>query len=173
MELSVLVKELNNKMPLGYHAKVGGSVILNVMGFISRTPKDVDIIISHNNFYINCDESYKELEKIRSGIKELFPLDEVHQIPFNTYCGEELESDKEKYAFNLKIHELNLWAFGNKVKTLNILVQKDFVAEDYYSSLKLNNIPCVPVRSILDAKKSYNRPKDLVDFHEMQKLMFF
>jgi len=171
MELSVLIQELNNKMPLGYNAKVGGSVILNVMGFINRTPEDVDIIISHNTFYTNYDEKYKDLEKVRSVIKELFPLDEVHQIPFNTYCGEEQESDKEKYAFNLKIYNINLWAFGNKVNTINILVQKDSVVEDYYSGLKLNNIPCVPVRSILDAKKSYNRPKDAMDFMEIIKIL--
>jgi hypothetical protein len=172
MELKNLIQKLNDTLPKHYKAKVGGSIVLNTMGLINRKPEDVDIVISHNINYQCFIDHAADFEAVHRAIKELFPLDEVHQIPFVVYCGQENpESNQEKYAFNLKVYNINLWSFGQNIHTLNILVQKEYVGEDYYSILKLDDIPCVPVRSILDAKKSYNRPKDAMDFIEILKVL--
>jgi len=159
-----LVNRLNQELPLEFKAKLGGSMVLKGLKLINREPEDVDIIITHSFLFDKDDFS-----RVYSTIKKLFPLQEIQDM--KSSCSYE-NVPQEKYRFNLKVHEL-AYAFGNRVRSINFLVQEDYIAEDHYSSLVLFDIPCVDITSILTAKRTYNRPKDIMDFHEMQKLMFF
>jgi hypothetical protein len=168
MEISNLISKLNEKLPSCFTAKVGGSMVLKALELVDRCPEDVDIIIS-TCLYSPKKEEFKEVYDI---IQSLFPLEYLHEISITDYVGNDMPiTEKEKYAYNLKIYGVNMWAFGQRVSTINFMVQKDFVSEDHYSSLMFDNVPCVSLKSILKAKKSYGRFKDLQDFNNIIKIL--
>lgn len=172
MEIEKLIKKLNNGvLPEGYKALVGGSVVLKTMGLINRNPEDVDIIIANNDFMSTERELADKMLLIENSIKALFPFETPVHIGFTKYTGN--EKIKNNFFSNFYMPAANSYIFSHQIHSINFLIHNDFSSEDYYSPFKINGISCVSVKEILRAKKNYNRPKDLMDFHEMQKLMFF
>jgi hypothetical protein len=168
IKIEDLINKLNNEIPSSFKAKLGGSMVLKGLKLLERPAEDVDIIISRS-FFFNKQKEDVEFTQLYNVLADLFPLQELHDMK-SSFCYENMP--QENYKYNLKVCQ-DAYVFGNKVDSINFLVQKDYIAEDYYSDLSLFGVPCVGIVAVLDAKRSYNRPKDLVDFHEMQKIMFF
>jgi hypothetical protein len=76
-----------------------------------------------------------------------------------------------KYFWNEKV-DVYVDVMLGSVSAINFMMHKD-TSDEHYSSNTYNGLPIVSVDKILAAKKDYNRPKDILDFHEMQKKMFF
>jgi len=159
-----LLEKLNENLPTGFNAKLGGSSVLKGLKLINRPAEDMDIIISHA-FY----PEDKDFELTKEAIQDLFPLHDLVSVGAATNYP---QTSQENYKFNFKIYT-EIFGLSEKVSSINFLVQKDPAVEDYYSGLTLHGVPCVDVATILSAKRHYNRPKDIADFHEMQQIMFF
>jgi len=168
MEVKDLITKLNDKLPTGFKALMGGSAVLKANNLINREIDDVDIIITNNIFQSDKEEEFKKVYEII--VNDLFQLFTVLNLSSSNYSGD--NGNFEDYKFNFKIN-FSCWTPTDKVNTLNIIVQNNFVPEDYYSKSKFNDIPCCSLNRILDAKRHYNRPKDKSDFLEMQYNMFY
>jgi len=165
LNISKLMTSINEKLEgTGYRALVGGSTVLKFHGLLDRKLEDVDIIITKG--WLQTDESEKIVEKI----KELFPMDCFYSASVD-YPTADDENKKDKYFWNEKV-DVYVGVMLGFVNTINFMMHTD-TCDEHYSNNTYNNLPIVSVDKILAAKRSYNRPKDILDFHEMQKKMFF
>jgi hypothetical protein len=157
MELHKLASSLEEKLSK-YNVKVfvGGSYALrHVYKLLDRDINDIDMIIS----YRSTENVTKEVmgEAILEALGGLFPLDT-------------LESACDHY-------ESSNWIVNHKVRTIvgyaatevNFLCSADKHYRDYNSKVAHEGVKVVELGTLLEAKGSYYRLKDIVDFFEMSK----
>jgi hypothetical protein len=163
IDLSVLVNSINDKLSgTGYRAIVGGSVVLKLHGLLERKLDDVDIIIAKSFM-----ATYESSDDVVSAIKNLFPLNQFYSSA--TEYGDDEKTDR--YFWNEKV-DVTVATPVQVVNTINFMMHKE-VGDEYFSRNTHHGLPITSLKTIIEAKKSYNRPKDIVDFHEIQKILFF
>ena len=131
-----IINKLNQLATTGNNCRIGGSMALELHGLkIPRTPDDLDIIIS---FPSVGQEEYLQLLK-----------------PFN-------------YNTNLGMYDDNRYNFKFKKDGmfLNILISynTNIHGNDLFYKYKDHYYPIAPIEETIDAKRKYNRLKDLGDF---------
>jgi len=131
-----IINKLNQLATTGNNCRIGGSMALELHGLkIPRTPDDLDIIISFPSLK---QEEYLQL---------------LEPFNYNTNLG---MYDDNRYNFKFKKDGM----------FLNILISynTNIHGNDLLYKYKDHYYPIAPIEETIDAKRKYNRLKDLGDF---------